>query len=112
MLGSVYGGAAQGEVKLAAVEKAPNTYKRQIFPKDETTNVHVYYYNQKVGQDTYDAALIWELPATLPPTMGTPIDLTLKSFAVGPKAMRAFSGEATAEEAPGAEGGGAEGTAF
>jgi hypothetical protein len=111
MLGAVYGGPAQGETKVTAVEKTPNTYKRQIVPINETTKVQVYYYNQKVGQDTYDAALIWELPNAPQATMDTAIDLTLKSFAVGTKAMRAFRGETT-EEAPAAEGGGAEGTAF
>lgn len=107
LLGSVpsYGTAAQVELKTTAVTKDPNAYKRQTFPINDTTNVQVYYYNQKVGQDTYDAALIWEQPTTLPPTMDTAKDLTLKSFAVGPKALRAFSGEATEEEAPGAAGG-------
>jgi hypothetical protein len=111
LLGTVFGGAIQPEVKAATVEKDKKKYTRQIFPLNETTKVHVYYYNEKFGSDTYDAALIWELPTTVPQSLDTAMDLTLKSFAVGPKAMRAFRGEAAEEGEPGAEGGAAAGPA-
>jgi hypothetical protein len=104
LLGFVYGNAAQGETK--AVSKGAKSFKRQIFPINDKTNIRVYFYNEKAGQDTYDAALIWEVPIPPPQMMDTGIDMTLETFAAGPKAARAFQGDTTGDEGPsGAEGG-------
>jgi hypothetical protein len=102
LLGFVYGAAAQGEPK--AISKGKNSFKRQIIAVNDKSNIRVYYYNEKSGQDTYDAALIWEVPIPPPQTMDTGMDLSLESFAAGSKAARAFQGD-TSSEGAGADGG-------
>ncbi|HEX8202719.1 MAG TPA: hypothetical protein VF590_19740, partial [Isosphaeraceae bacterium] len=102
LLGFVFGNAAQGATK--DYSKGTNKYKRQIFPATEKTNIRVYYLAEKAGADTYDAALIWEVPNPPVQAMEKGIDLTLGSFAAGAKATRAFQGDTPAEDAPG-EGG-------
>jgi hypothetical protein len=96
LLASSYPAVAQTPIVTKPYQQGRNTFKRQEY-KD--ANITVYYYSEKVGEDTYDAALIWELPAK--PTGATTkgVNLTLKAFAVGPRAARAFSGEAADEGA-------------
>ncbi len=94
LLGAIYGEAATANEPKAATKRA-NSFRRLAFQAGGNNliyNVHVYFYTQKVGQDEYDAALIWEIPVNRPNLAGTdPIDLTLESFAVANRANALFN---------------------
>lgn len=94
LLGAIYGEAATAN-EPKVVTKRANSFRRLAFQSggnNQIYNVNVYFYTLKSGQDEYDAALIWEIPANRTQLAGTdPIDLTLESFAVAARANNLFS---------------------
>jgi hypothetical protein len=97
---------AQGKAD-AAERKRNNEYRRLIFTAGNGNTVRVYFY--KVAE--YDVALIWNLPPGADRKSGGPIELSLETLAVGPRAQNLFQGGSDDEPvAEGAAPGG--GTAF
>ena len=62
--------------------------------------------NRKLGQESYDLALIWEVPPQQAASMHG-IDLCMQSLGVGPTAARSFQSGYGDEDAATDSGGGA-----
>lgn len=94
LLNTVHNNAASNASAQKVRAKGGNEFNRYIYETGTGTKVQVYLMpGKKVGQDTYDVALIWELSPDQQKNT-KPVDLCLQTLAVGPAASRAFSGQA------------------
>ena len=97
LIAGVYGVADDVQPgKLKKQGNKDNAYERLFFDtvvENAKTRVEAYFYKQ----DPYDACLIFVYPSG-DAKMAAKVTLCLESFAVGPKARRAFSGLEEGEE--------------
>jgi hypothetical protein len=91
----------------AAERKRNNEYRRLIFTAGNGNVVRAYLY--KIAE--YDVALIWNIPPAAERAAATPIDLSLETLAVGPRALNLFQGGSD-DEPPAAGTAPGAGTAF
>lgn len=94
LLNTVHNNAASGATANKVRVKGGNEFNRYIYEVGNGYKIQVYLLTgKKVGQDTFDVALIWGLSPDQQKNT-KPIELCLQTLAVGPAATRAFSGQA------------------
>jgi hypothetical protein len=104
-LNRAHNNAAAGAEGKKVRMKGENEFTRYIYDIG-SNKIHVYFLNRKIGQETYELAMIWEIPPQqAASTRG--IDLCMQTLAVGPAAGRSFQSGYGDEEAPVEGGGGA-----
>jgi hypothetical protein len=83
------------------ITKRGNKFQNLVFQAGNNDTIQAWL----VSQGNFDVALVWQIPQGVEKTTGTARELTLESFAVGPKAQALFAGGGVDDELGGGPGG-------